>query len=285
VRRDLAGYPLDVSAETVDDRARRSDALAWSVRAGLVGYAVVHLLLAFIALRLVLAGGGGQATGQGALALLAGDGVGRWTLAAIAVGFWALVLWQVVAAAVGYQDREGRSRHLMRFGAACRVVTYGYLGYACAGFALAGRSAAKGSPETTTAHLLSLSYGPWLVAAVGLVTAGIGAGLAVFGWRAGFVGQLDEEARSSDRRVPIVLVGRFGYLAKALAMVVIGGLLVWAAWSHDPHKSGGLDESLYELLGHTLGTVAVLVVGAGIGSFGVYLLARARHLDRSGITS
>jgi hypothetical protein len=272
-------------AEAVDRRARDSSRLADAVRVGLVGYAVVHFLLAFVALRLALGGGQGASTGKGALALLAGDPVGRWSLAVLAVGFALLVLWQLLAAAVGFRDREGWSRHLMRFGAACRVVVYGWFAWSAAGFALAGRSASGGSPESQTAKLLALPYGPWLVAGVGAVTAAVGIGLAIFGWRDGFVEQLDEEARTGDRRVPIVLVGRFGYVAKGLAMVVVGALLGWAAWSHDPHKSGGLDESLYEVLGGALGTAAVVVVAAGIASFGAYLVARARHLNRDSLTS
>src|SRR4051794_4209021 len=105
------------NAEAVDRTARRSSLLAHAVRAGLVGYGSVHLLLAFVALRLALGAGGGSSTGKGALALLAGDPVGRWTLAAIAAGFAVLVLWQLVAATVGYRDRDGWSRHLMRAGA------------------------------------------------------------------------------------------------------------------------------------------------------------------------
>jgi hypothetical protein len=274
-----------VSAESVDQQARRSTTLSWAVRAGLAGYAVVHFLLAFIALRLAFAGGGGSSTGQGALAQLAGDALGRWTLAVLAVGFAVLVLWQAVAGAVGYRDREGWPRHLMRFGAWCRIAVYGYLAWSSAGFALGGPSASGGSPESTTAKLLALPAGAWIVGAVGVVTIGIGIGLAVFGWRLGFEDQLDEQARTSDRRISIMVVGRVGYVAKGLALIVVGGLICWASWTKDPAKSGGLDEALYELLGGTLGTAAVVGVGLGIGCFGLYLLARSRHLDEDNITS
>jgi hypothetical protein len=251
----------------------------------LVGYALVHLLLAFVAIRLVLGASSGSATGEGALAQLAGDLLGRVTLGVMAVGFAVLVAWQLTAAAVGYRDRHGWSRYLMRAGAACRLVVYGYLAYSCAGFALTSGSAASGSPESGTAKLMALPYGPWLVAAVGATTGGVGIGLAVFGWQTGFLDQLDDEARNHDRRVPIVLVGRAGYVAKGLALIVVGVLLVWAAWSHDPRKSGGLDGALHELLGGRLGSAAVIAVALGIGCFGLYLLARARHLNRDALTS
>jgi hypothetical protein len=276
---------VQAPAERVDDKARHSAALQWAVRGGLVGYGLMHLLVAGVALRLVLDAHAGAATGQGALAQLADGGLGRATLGAMAVGFAALALWQLVAALVGYRDRDGLPRHAMRVGAAGRVVTYGYLTVACAGLALRGASARGRSPQSTTAGLMALPAGPWLVAGIGVSAAVIGVVLAVFGWRKGFLEQLDEEATSRDRRVPIVVIGRAGYVAKGLAFVVIGVLLVWVAWTHDPRKSGGLDEALRELLGGPLGTVAIIGVGAGIGCFGLYLFARARHLNRRMLTS
>ena len=276
---------VQAPAERVDHTARHSEALQWAVRGGLVGYGLVHLLVAWVAVRLVLDAHAGAATGQGALAQLADGGVGRATLAAMAVGFAALAVWQLVAALVGYRERDGLPRHLMRVGAAGRVVTYGYLTIACAGLALQGDAARGRSPESTTARLMALPAGPWLVAAIGVAAAAIGVTLAVFGWRKGFLEQLDEQARHQDRRAPIVVIGRAGYLAKGLAFVVIGVLLGWVAWSHDPRKSGGLDQALRELLGGLLGTIAIVVVGAGIGCFGLYLFARARHLNRRMLTS
>jgi hypothetical protein len=274
------------AARSADRAARRSPALAWAVRGGLVGYGVLHLLIGWVAVRLVFTSGSGKATGRGALAQLAGDASGRITLAAMAVGFAALVVWQVIAAAVGYRDRDGWSRNLQRFGAVCRAVVSGYLAMTATELAIVGRSAGSGSPGATTASVMSWPAGAWIVALAGAVVGGIGIGLGIFGWRAGFLDQLDRQARSVDgRRVPIVVLGRVGYVSKGVALVVLGLLLGWAAWTHDPHKSGGLDEALHELLGGALGKVAIIVVGTGLGCFGLFLVARAWHLDRKSLTS
>jgi hypothetical protein len=117
------------------------------------------------------------------------------------------------------------------------------------------------------------------------VAAGTGVGLAVFGWRRQFVPQVDARARTGGRRVPIVMLGCLGYVAKGFALVMIGALLCWVAATHDPQRSGGLDEALHELLGHTVGSAAVVMIGAGIGCFGLFLLARARHLSRRTLTA
>ncbi len=272
-------------AELADHRARHSAALEWAVRAGLVAYAFVHVLIAYVALRLAFGQGSTRATGQGALAQLAGDTLGQLTLAAMAVGFAALVVWQVIAGVVGYRDRTGWSRHVMRFGAAARAVTYGYFGFESAQFALDGRSAAGGSTSSTTSRVLALPAGPVLLLGVAATMVGIGVGLVVFGWRGGFLDQLDEQARHQQRRTPIVVLGRTGYVVKGVTFVLIGGLVGWAAIQHRPGRTGGLDRSLQELLGHTLGVVALVVVAVGIGCFGVFLLARSRHLNTGSSTS
>ena len=273
-------------AENADRTARQSDMLAWAIRGGLVGYGVMHMLVGWVAVRLVLTSASGTATGKGALGQLAGDASGRVTLAAMAVGFAALVVWQVLAAAVGYRDRDGWSRHVMRSGALCRAVVWGYLAVTTTQLAVSGGSIRSGSPSSTTATVMSWPQGAWILMLVGVVVAGIGIGLGIFGWRVEFLEQLDQHARSCDgRRVPIVALGRVGYVTKGLALVVVGIVLVWAAWTHDPHKSGGLDQALQELLGGTIGKAAIIVVAVGLGCFGLFLMARARHLNRESLTS
>ena len=280
------------AAAQLERRARHSTALEWCVRAGLVAYGTLHLLLAWVALSLVLGhdagpsgNGSGSATGQGALAQLAADTLGRVLLAAMAILFGGLAVWQLIAGLVGYRKDEGWKRHAMRFGAGCRVIAYAYFAVAAARFAAEGTQTSRESPSSTTGKLLDAPAGAFLVVAGGVVTASIGIGLAVFGLRKGFVDQLDSRARTSARRSPIVVLGQLGYVVKGLAFVVIGLLLTLAAVTRDPGKTGGLDESLYELLGHAIGSIAVVVVGLGIGCFGLYLFARSWHLDEDSLTS
>ena len=273
-------------AEQVDAEARTSGWLARAVRAGLVSYGVVHLLLAWVAVRLTFSDQTGAATGTGALAQFAdADVLGRWSLAAMAVAFGALVIWQLLAMAFGYRGDAGWQRKLMRAGAASRAVVYAYFAQAAAGVALHGSSEGGQSPRSMTARVLDAPAGPIALILVGCVVAAVGIGLALFGWRQGFEDQLDAKARNSGRRTPILWMGRIGYVAKGTALMAVGGLLVWAALTHDSRKSGGLDRSLYLLLGDEVGRIAVLLIGAGIGCFGLYLFARARHLDLDRLTS
>jgi len=273
------------TAEEVDRQARHSTALEWSVRVGLVAYGLIHLLVAYVALRLVFGGhSSGSATGSGALSALADDTLGKVTLLLMALGFAALVVWQLLTAFVGYRDRDGMQRHLMRFGALCRAIVYGYLGVNAAVLAFAGKSGGGSSPDSTTAKVMSAPGGTLIIVGAGLVVGAVGVGQIVFGISRRFVENLDEQAQDGDRRIPIVLVGQVGYVVKGIAFITIGVLLGWAAITHDPQKSGGLDQALHQLLGHGLGSLAIVVVGIGIGCFGVYALIWSRHLDDTSIT-
>lgn len=249
-----------------------------------MGYGLLHLLVAWISVG-VLVGQRPASSSQGALAHLARSGLGLVLLLILACGFVVLAAWQAIAGLVGYRHLDGRRRGLMRLGALCRTITYGYLAVSMVRLLLARHPAAGSSPRSTSAGVLAQPLGRIVLGGAGLVIIGVGVGLAVFGVRREFVEQLDDEARNGGRRVPIVVLGEVGYVAKGLAFVVVGVVVAWAAATNDARKTGGLDLSLERLVGAPLGAVAVVVIGTGIGCFGLYLLARARHLRPQTLTS
>ena len=58
------------------------------------------------------------------------------------------------------------------------------------------------------------------------------------------------------------------------------GWCVWAAFTHDPEKSGGLDHALTTMLEQPFGSPALGGIALGIGCYGLYCFVWARHLDR-----
>lgn len=274
---------MDTSAENVEESARNSLAFDRLVRAGLVGYGVLHLMVAAASVRVLL--GQRPTSGEGALAGLAHDPWGLPLLVSLTVGFAILALWQAVAGLVGYRQLEGHRRHVMRAGAGCRVVTYAYLAFLTAHLLVRRGAVSHQSPRATSAGVLARPLGRLVLGSAGVAIVGVGVGLVVFGVRRLFVDQLDDEALTGGRRLPIVVVGEVGYVAKGTAFGAVGLLVCWAAITDDPRKTGGLDQSLGRLLGAPVGVTAVGIVGLGIGAFGLYLLARALHLRRSTLTA
>lgn len=84
------GSPLSTA-----DRIGRSDALENLARVGLAAYGIIHVLVAWLALQLAWGGGGGEADQSGAMATLARQPFGRPLLWVVALGLFALAVWQL----------------------------------------------------------------------------------------------------------------------------------------------------------------------------------------------
>ncbi|MGZ4505189.1 MAG: DUF1206 domain-containing protein [Nocardioidaceae bacterium] len=261
-------------------RADSSDALDTGVRIGLAVYGVVHLIIAWTAVQLAFSGSGGNASQQGALSQMAKNPLGQATMWIAAVGFLALVLWQAAEALVGHRSQDGGARAFKRVASGVKVLVYGALGLCALRLALGSGSSGGGGTQTMTARLMRLPAGPLIVGLVGLSVIGVAGYLAYRGWAEKFTKRLDVRAKVGERRKPIVLFGKIGYISKGVALGIVGLLFVYAAMTHDPHKSGGLDQALHKLLQQPYGAPMLVAVALGIGCYGCYCFAWARHLDR-----
>lgn len=74
----------------------------------------------------------------------------------------------------------------------------------------------------------------------------------------------------------ITTVGMLGYIAKGVALGMVGILFVAAAVTFDPSKATGLDGALKSLVALPYGAVILTLVGIGLIAYGAYCCARAR---------
>ena len=260
---------------------RGQDGSEWldnAVRVGLVSYGVVHLIIAWLTVRLAFGDSGGSASSQGAMQQLGQNTAGRVTLYVVALGFLALVVWQVVEAGWGHRDREGTKRTLARAGSLGKVVVYVALGASAA--RTASGSSSGGGTHGVTASLMSLPAGPLIVAAVGAVTLVVAGVIAYRGVSESFRDDLRASGQTGTDGSTYVLLGKVGHLSKAAAIALVGVLFGYAALTHDPNKSGGLDQALHKLLQQPFGAPMLVVVALGFACYGLFCFAWARHLDR-----
>ena len=272
---------MDVSTRA-EEAGRRADDSEWmdhAVRVGLVSYGIVHLIIAWLAIRLAFGDGGGNASSQGALHQLAESGVGRVSLYVVGAGFVALLVWQLLESVWGHRDEDGGKRVLKRVVSAGKVVLYGTL--AISAFKTAGGSSSgNGGTDGLTARLLRMPGGPLIVGAVAvgiLVVAGF---LLYRGVAEKFRSKLESSGQSGSDGRAYILFGKAGYVSKAVALAIVGVLFLYASITHDPEKSGGLDEALRELLEKPFGAPMLVAVAIGFACYGVFCFAWARHLDR-----
>jgi hypothetical protein len=110
-----------------------------------------------------------------------------------------------------------------------------------------------------------------------VVVVGIGIYLVRKGLRSDFVDEIDLDGVSPRLRALTRRFSQVGFALKGVALVLVGGVVAWAAATFDPARATGLDGALRAVAAEPYGQWVLTAIGAGLASFTVYCLARARH--------
>ena len=253
--------------------ARNSRAFRALARAGYAVLGVVHLIIGAIAISVAVGAGGGQADQSGAMQQIARVPFGVVVLWVMVLGLAALGIWQVVDAFLEH-DPDTKKRWGRRVKELGTALAYFAVAATALVYALGGRSDSSESTTSLSAAVLATPGGVVLLVIVGLVVLGIGVAFIIRGVRKDFEKQLDLPAGAVG--TGIRTLGMVGYVAKGVAVAVVGVLFVVAALTHDPEKAGGLDAALKSLAELPFGQVILWLVGAGLILYGLYCFARAR---------
>ena len=205
---------------------------------------------------------------------------------AVAVGMFLLVAWRLLEIVAGPgrgKDRAERLRDRLRdrLRSLGSGVVYAGMGVLAVGIATQQKRAGSSSHESRTlsARVMDWPAGQWLVGLVGLGIVVVGAALVWRGWTDAFLEQLDLDGRTGTVGTVNTWLGRLGHVSKGVAIGIVGCLFGYAALTHEPSKSGGLDQALRDVLRQPYGPVLLLAIAAGIGCFGLFCFARSRHLS------
>ena len=251
--------------------AQRSWELA--ARAGYAVSGVLHILIGVLGLRLAFGSGGEDADQSGALSTIAGTPVGALVLWFSVAAFFALGAWQVAKAihgSFGSNDTGERAK------AVGRAAVYIALGFAALSFARGGGSDSSTQTADATAKLMEAPFGRILVGAVGLAIIGVGIYHVYKGWKKKFLEDL-QRLPSGTAGPWVRRLGVLGYVAKGVALGIVGVLFVTAAVTADPSKSTGLDGALHTLRDQPAGVLMLVIVSLGFVAYGVYSFVRARY--------
>lgn len=241
-------------------------------RLGYVGSAIVHLLIGYLAIRVALQQSA-ETDQSGAIAQVAALPGGIFVLWLTAIGLFALGLWLIVQAFMGVGS-SSKKRWVRSLVAAAKAVAYIALALTALTFALGSSSNASASTQQASSSILALPGGQLLLGLVGLIAFAVGVYLVIKGIRRKFVEDIAVPRGPSER--PILILGTVGYIAKGIAVAVVGVLFVIAAVTINASQATGLDGALKSLAALPFGTVVLLAVGVGLIAFGIYTFARAR---------
>ncbi len=258
-------------------KATDNPAFEYTARAGFAASGVLHLLVAFIIVRLAF-GAAGNADQSGALATLAGQPGGAVMLWVTAVGMLALGLWRLAEALLGSKpgERSGTRRDDSPAWKRAKSIALAVVNFAialsAARFAMGSGQSSSQQNAGMSAQLMQSGWGKALLIAIGVGAAIVGGYHVYKGVSKKFLKDLRVSGSTA-----VVAVGVTGYIGKGLVLAGAGLLVVVAVLQADPSKSTGLDAAV-KTLGHApFGKFLLLLAAVGIAAFAGYSFVRSRY--------
>ena len=272
------------------EAAVRQHTASWVAPVGKVGLAaqgVLYGVVAILALQVASGHGQEQPDQTGAIEAVAGQPFGRFLLFVLAVGLALHCVWRLMLAARGDVVGDDAATIAKRIGQLGRSVLYGGFTVVATRLLLNTRSSGGGSQESqkATATVLGWPTGPFLVAATGVVVAGVGVWHARKVFTRSFEDDLDLSDASEMTRKAVLAAGSAGYLARGVAFGLVGWFLVQASVTHDPNDAGGLDSALKRVADADYGPDRLRLLALGLLMFGVYRFLDARYRSREAIAN
>jgi Domain of Unknown Function (DUF1206) len=258
-------------------RAGRSDAFETMVRVALLGYGILHLAVAWLAVQIATGRPAAEGDQSGAFRLLAQHPLGRLLVWAIALGLVAMAAWQLLEAAFGHGNFSGARRVVERTVSACRTIFYSALAWTAFAVLIGAQPSNANQQARATAGVLGRAGGQWLVGLAGVVVVTVGLVVAGYGLSRGFERRFTRSQMSGRALKVAVITGVAGYVIKGLAYAIVGVLLVIAAVTFDPEKSTGLDGALRTLAAQPFGEFLLGVVALGFAVYGVFCFLQSRY--------
>ena len=115
-----------------------------------------------------------------------------------------------------------------------------------------------------------------IVVAARLIIVGVDVAGVIKGMHKSFTEEIDMSSMSPASREGVARLGQVGYIAKRVALGLLGGLLSYAALTYERQKAPGLDGALQTILAQPFGRLLLTAVALGFLAFGLF----ARYSSR-----
>jgi Domain of Unknown Function (DUF1206) len=255
-------------------QASDSPAAQALARAGLIARGIIWMLIGCVAALVAFGQAPQEADQQGALQLLARQPLGSVLLWVLGIGFVCYALWCLSQAAFGVAG-EGSGAG-PRLKALARAVIYSFFAYLTFQVISGAHGSQSHRQQDVTAKAMQHPAGRWLVGIIGLIVVIVGLVLVGQGIRRTFLRYLRTWEMSPRARRVVEWVGVIGTIARGVVIALVGVLVIEAAATHKPSKSGGIDKALLTLRNQPLGEILVLLAALGLIIFGGDGLCEAR---------
>jgi hypothetical protein len=236
------------------------------MRIGYTARGVVYLLVGSLALVAAL-DGGRTPDSKSALASLLDEPFGKTLLALISIGLVAYAAWSCIEAALDLDNKGNNIKgSLSRIAEFISGMVYVALAAWVAALLVGKKSSGGDETDHWTAVLMQQPFGRWLVAAVGCIFIGICVKY--------FLNARHGEYRKSLRYTPLAArldpLLKAGLVAHGLVIGIVGTFFIWAAWTANPSRAGGMGEALSTVRSADAGQGLLAVLAIGLLAFALF---------------
>ncbi|WP_037228488.1 DUF1206 domain-containing protein [Roseobacter sp. GAI101] len=246
---------------------------AWAVpimRAGYAGRGLVYLVVAGISLWSILRGGQAEGT-KSAMQSLDGT-LGVIVVVAIAVGMFAYAIWRMVDSFWDLEAYGSDAKGVVaRGGMLVTGLIHGAIGVIA--ITILGFASSGSSSKQMLNEFLKTTTGVWVVGLVGVATMGTG----IYYFYKAKSQSYREKLEANHFTLHWNPVLRAGVAAQGMVVLIIGGLIVYAALSTNASEAGGIGSAFDWLHKQAYGRVLVAALCSGLMGFSLFCFVNAGY--------
>ncbi len=251
------------------ETARKVVLLGWAAKG------VVYVMLAYLVLQLAFGSAAEEASTTGALKAIAATSPGKLAIIVLGVGLLMFAVGRVLeVTTLAGPDIDAKDK------VKAAVLAVLYTSLALTAFRIvqqAGAGSGGSSEQKSSAFLLGLPAGRWIVGIVGLAIIAYGAVEAYKGVKQDFLGTLRTGEMSPGVRSAAPKIGTAAYLTKGFIAALLGYFFLQSAVSYNPDEAKGLDAALGEIAQQSWGPIVLTLVAIGLLAYGAFAFLESRY--------
>jgi hypothetical protein len=208
-----------------------------------------------------------------ALGELLGEPFGEALLGVTALGLAAYAGWRLLCAILDLESKGSDLKGwIARTAQLISAALHLSLGASVATLIWrAGDRESADKTESWTAAIMAEPFGRWLIALAGIIAIAMGVQHFVKAHREKYRDNL-RYTPTAARLAPVI---KFGLIAHGVVVLIIGAFFIWAAWTSDASRAGGLGDALNVLRTIGIGQAGLAVLAVGLLGFSVYCFIEA----------
>ncbi len=205
---------------------------------------------------------------------------GQIILGIVIIGMACYVLWRLTQTFFNTDDLGTSAKDVvMRIFYFVSAIIYGSGTYLAIKVFKGARSDGGGqsNSEQMSSTLMQETWGLWVLGLAGALIIAFSFIQFKHAFKADFMDKFDLHKMSARARSAANKVGRFGFFARGIIYILVGSFFVHAALTANPQQAGGLQEALGTILQQSYGQFALMFVGAGLFTFGLFCALESRY--------